>query len=223
MNTQRFGIPVIIAASLHGALFLITHEPPAYAAPPEKPRVVREIPIGLEPLTIHEESDDPSAASSGGPRPLPSMPDVPPLDDRSSDFTVPVESTFPPITIDRGMDKLPPMPFGPGDGRDGPRSGIPRNIVDLGKLDRIPRAVAQPSPDYPQTLRVDGVDGAVTVEFVVGTDGRVIKAEAVKWTRREFVEPAVRAVWRWRFEPGTQGGRKVSFRMAVPIEFNAER
>lgn len=223
MNTQRFGIPVIIAASLHGALFLITREPPIYAAPPEKPRVVREIPLIDEPLAIHEESDDSSAASSGGPRPLPSMPEVPPLDDRSSEFTVPVEPTFPPIAIDRGVDRLPPMPFGTGDGTGGPVSGIPRNIVDLGKLDRIPRAVAQPSPDYPQTLRVDGVDGAVTVEFVVGTDGRVIKAEAVKWTRREFVEPAVRAVWRWRFEPGTQGGRKVSFRMAVPIEFNAAR
>jgi hypothetical protein len=28
-------------------------------------------------------------------------------------------------------------------------------------------------------------------------------------------------VLRWRFEPGTIGGRRVSFRMAVPIEFNA--
>ena len=81
--------------------------------------------------------------------------------------------------------------------------------------------MVQRAPGYPEMLRRDGVDGSVTVEFVVGTDGRVLQAEAVKWSHREFVEPAVRAVREWRFEPGTQGGRKVRFRMAVPIEFNA--
>lgn len=221
MNTKRYGLPVIIAAGLHGALFLITVDPPAQAAPPEKPPVIREIPLDPEPFEIPDNPETPIATSSGGPRPLPSTPDVPPLDHRNSDFTVPVETSFPPITIERGPDKIPALPFGPGDGTDGPVSGIPRNIVDHGQLDRVPRAVVQPSPRYPEMLRRDGVDGSVTVEFVVGTDGRVLHAEVVKWSHREFVEPAVRAVREWRFEPGKQNGRKVKFRMAVPIEFNA--
>jgi protein TonB len=108
------------------------------------------------------------------------------------------------------------MEVGPGDlGNAG--------IIGVTNLDRAPRAMVQPSPDYPTSLRHDGIGGTVTVEFVVDTGGRVMSAEAVKWTRREFVEPAVRAVLRWRFEPGTLDGRKVRFRMAVPIEFNAER
>ena len=221
MNTQRYGLPVIIAASLHGALFLITVDPPISAAPLEKPTVIREVPLYPDSIEIPDATEESSATATGGPRPLPSTPDVPPIDDRSSDFTVPVETSFPPITIDRGPNKIPQLPFGPGDGTDEPVSGIPRNIVGHDQLDRVPRAVVRRTPIYPDGPRQAGLDGSVTVEFVVGTDGRVLHAEAVKWSHREFVEPAVRAVREWRFEPGTQGGRKVRFRMAVPIEFNA--
>lgn len=221
MNTKRYGLPVIIAASLHGALFLITVDPPIVAAPVGNPTVIKEVPLYSDSIEIPDTTEESTATSSGGPRPLPSTPDVPPIADRSSNFTVPVETSFPPITIDRGPNKIPPLPFGPGDGTDGPASGIPRNIVDHSRLDRVPRAVVQSSPRYPELLRRDRIGGSVTVEFVVGTDGRVLQAEAVKWSHREFVEPAVRAVREWRFEPGKQGGRKVRFRMAVPIEFNA--
>jgi protein TonB len=132
---------------------------------------------------------------------------------------VPREST----TLVPDVVKLPGpenIGFGPnigGPGGPGGPIGVPRAI----DLDRAPRTIAQPSPDYPYALKHDGVDGSVTVEFIVGTDGRVISAEAVKWTRREFVDSAVKAVLRWRFEPGTMNGRKVRFRMAVPIEFNS--
>lgn len=220
MNIQRFKWPVIIAASLHGALFLVMPDTPAAAASPVQPRVVREIPLNPEPVAMPEDPHETDvAATAGGPRPLPTTPEVPPVDLRHADFTVPVEASMPSITIDRRLDRIPSLPFGrEGDGSDGP--SIPRNIVDSRLLDRAPRAVAQPSPDYPRALYNDGVGGSVTVEFVVDMSGRVVTAEAVRWTHREFVDPAVRAVLRWRFEPGTIGGRKVRFRMAVPMEFN---
>ena len=105
---------------------------------------------------------------------------------------------------------------GPGDG-----PGSFPSVPDIRSLDRVPRATVRPVPSYPDAMRKSGTSGSVTVEFVVDTTGRVVTAEAVRWTHREFVDPAVLAVLRWRFEPGTMNGRKVSFRMAVPIEFNA--
>lgn len=222
MNTQRFGLPVIIAAGLHGALFLILPESPVANAAPPVVRPADRPPVPPEPIEIplNGEVSDP-AEPSGGPRPLPATPDVPPLDPGKTEFTVPVEVSVPPVEVDRRRDKIPPMPFGPGDG-SGNGPAIPRNIVDSRMLDRAPRAVAQQSPDYPRTLHNEGVGGSVMVEFVVDTTGRVISAEAVRWTHREFVDPAVRAVLRWKFEPGTVGGRKVRFRMAVPMEFNPD-
>ncbi len=70
---------------------------------------------------------------------------------------------------------------------------------------------------------MDGIGGSVTVEFDVNTEGRVVRAEAVSFTHREFVEPAVRAVRRWRFEPGRRNNRVVPFRLVVPIEFGLDR
>lgn len=81
--------------------------------------------------------------------------------------------------------------------------------------------MSQPAPTYPYAMRTAGITGSVVVEFVVNMAGEVITADAVKWTHRDFVDPAVRAVMHWRFEPGTVQGKKVRFRMAVPIEFNA--
>jgi len=56
----------------------------------------------------------------------------------------------------------------------------------------------------------------------VDTTGRVVRAEGIRYTDREFVDPAVRAVRQWRFEPGRRNGKAGSFRMAVPIEFGIE-
>ncbi len=221
MNIRRFGLPVIIAAALHGALFLISAEPEVVViTPPTKLVPITFTPIQEEPVaTPPDDTDGKSPVSSASASSLPSLPDVPaPLINPGEVFTVPVtpyNQSIDPVKDLRGVTGLP-------DGNrigDGP-VGFP-SIPGVDKLDRMPRAVAQPSPNYPEMLRREGVNGSVTVEFVVGTDGRVVQAEAVKWSRREFVEPAVRAVWRWRFEPGTQHGRKVSFRMAVPMEFTA--
>ncbi len=223
MNTHRFGIPVIIAAALHGALFLVSKEPEIIVdiASPVKITEITLKPESPERIEMQPDSPAESSAPAGGPvKALPETPEVVTPLRGDETFLVPISTHRPtPETITDLKDYrgLPP-------GTDTGIGvwGVP-SVPDVHKLDRVPRAVVQNSPTYPDALRRDGIDGSVTVEFVVGIDGNVLKAEAVKWTRREFVEPAVRAVLRWRFEPGTQGGRKVSFRMAVPIEFNAER
>jgi protein TonB len=221
MNIQRFGMPVIIAAALHGALFLVSAEPEEVViTAPTKPVPITFTPMQEEPIATPPEdsASDSDTAASGPANPLPMQPDVIPPLTPDHGITVPItpyRQAIDPVKDLRGVTGLP----GGNEFGTGP-VGRP-SIPGVDKLDRVPRAVTQTSPTYPDLMRREGVDGTVTVEFVVGTDGRVVQAEAVKWSRREFVEPAVRAVWRWRFEPGTQNGRKVSFRMAVPIQFSA--
>jgi outer membrane biosynthesis protein TonB len=38
-----------------------------------------------------------------------------------------------------------------------------------------------------------------------------------------FADAALRAVARWKFEPGLKNGRHVRFRMSVPIMFRIDR
>lgn len=220
MTIARYKWPVVIAASLHGALFLAFPVDPVTAAP--RPAEAPPLPpIPPVPSVDEIEVTESGGGDAGEPvAALPRQPERPLLDPPDAAFkTAPVERAAPlkPVPDLNGR-----LSAGGGLGEGGWNMGAPR-IWHTGELDRPPRAMAQTPPDYPYALRSAGVSGSVTVEFLVGTDGHVLSAEAVRWTHREFRDPAVRAVYRWRFEPGTVDGRKVRFRMAVPIEFTADR
>lgn len=218
MNITRYKWPAVVAASLHGALFVAFPPDSVSIFVPEKTKA----PEAPPPLVIPVELTPPEAGggdagdSHARAQEAPTMPDIPSPADLKPEFTVPV--------VDASFERKPlttliPPATGlePGDG-SGTRFGT--FVSDPGTLDRTPRAIAQPEPGIPYEFKRSGSQGSVTVEFIVGVDGRVLSAEASKWSHRELVDPAVRAVYRWKFEPGTVQGRKVRFRMAVPIEFN---
>lgn len=222
MKYQRYVLPAFAAAALHAVLLFAipTTEVDAVIRPPDTtlitlppmPRFPIETPV--EPSPANEATRPVSPVKQGGGPPRPT------LDERivgsEEDFN------FTPDRTSRKElwkgDSLSPFPPGPGIG-PGDWSGQPPAIIDVGALDRPPRARAQPAPEYPAALRRDQIEGDVVVEFDVDTSGRVVSARIVGGGHREFEQAAVRAVLRWRFEPGRSGGRVVPFRMAVPIGF----
>jgi periplasmic protein TonB len=92
-------------------------------------------------------------------------------------------------------------------------------IFNLADLDRPPTAVFQATPPYPFELKRQGVEGQVTVEFIVDAKGEVVQAKAIASTNPGFEEAAVVGVLKWKFKPGRKGGRNVASRMLVPIKF----
>jgi TonB family protein len=213
MNPQRYLMPVIIAAGLHGALVYCFSDstPPMVSVRPERPAIVPDWPR----IEVTAPPPDSGEAGIGQAEPLPSQPDIPrpaAEDIFSVNVTPAAESIRPVVNLPAKRTGL----VGPD--VIGARWGRP-SLPDPGTLDRVPRATVRPAPAYPGHLR--STNGSVTVEFVVDTAGRVVSAEALRWTHRDFVEPTVQAVLRWRFEPGTIKGRKVNFRMAIPVEFVA--
>ena len=217
MNIQRYTLPVVIAAGFHGALFLglsdSSHGNTKAVEPP--PKVLTAFP----PDELFQRSDDnESSPSDSSPSGSPAVPDLPEVIAPSNkmDFVTPVVEH---PRANKPVSTLTDFNGGPEGPTSGPWTGPRPGPVDLSKLDRAPRATAQMSPDFPSTMRQQGIAGSVTVEFEVNKEGRVVRAEALSYTRREFVEAALRAVRNWHFEPGKQNGRPVSFRMAVPIEF----
>ena len=217
MNILRYRWPAIVAAGLHGALFIsLPHpgiDPVAKAivespAPPPRPENLIQF---EDPDTAATGEDKPTASSPA----LPDIPETPtpPSLDRVA-ITIPVRENMTVRPDTRLIIRR--------DGVDGPlQDGVPNigKISGWKDLDRVPRATAQIPPDYPATMRQNSEKGSVMVQFDVDTSGRVVRAEAVRYTHREFVDPAVRAVMKWHFEPGKRQGRAVPFRMAVPIEF----
>jgi protein TonB len=114
----------------------------------------------------------------------------------SSDFTVP--------TIDVGGQ-------------------IDEIIYELEDLTRAPRPISQRAPTYPPELRRAGISGTVVLMFVVRDDGTTSNITVERSDNPAFEEPAVRAVRKWRFEPGEKDGKAVNTRVRIPIPFKFNR
>lgn len=222
MNIQRFILPASIAATLHVALLWAlpreeyTRLVPVILAPPERgpdPQKPED-----PPLLPTEKNPDtkPVQPLSGGPTP-PEIPEVAVVP-RPGILTLPLD---PHPKYGGEVTKIIPPTFGPGEERG--TSGVSGGpVFSPGDLDRMPSARAQIAPDYPFALKHAGIDGSVLVEFDVDRTGRVAGARVLRSAHREFEEPTLRAVLKWRFEPGRRNGQAVPFRMQVPVDFHLE-
>jgi len=73
-------------------------------------------------------------------------------------------------------------------------------------------------PEYPYAARRAHVQGTVTVDTVVGADGKVLEANAVSGSP-QLVDAATAAVRQWHYKPYVVSGKKVPFRTQVPVTF----
>lgn len=91
------------------------------------------------------------------------------------------------------------------------------------QLFMAPRPIKQSAPHYPDPARRHGLQGATQVLFVVGKDGDVLDAVATSSTDPVFVDSAVKAVRKWKFEPGSIDGKPVNTRCRIVIPFKFRR
>ncbi len=216
----KFILPVIFALTAHVFLLFglpgrapVTVAAPEDASPPpnDRPKVLIEDPVTT--ARAPGETDPGPKRTNGITSRIEEVPVYPPgpiaieiprLPGTKSDISsVRISETW--IT-DRGSE-----------------TGDPGRLLKPTDLDRIPRARTQPPPVYPREMAGLGIEGSVVVDFWVDEAGNAHDPTVVSATRREFEEAAVRAVARWKFEPGYLNGRRVRFRMSVPLVFKLDR
>ena len=77
---------------------------------------------------------------------------------------------------------------------------------------------------YPEAALMEGVQGRVMVDFVIGKDGKVTDVRVVKSVSPELDAEAVKVVSaspKWK--PGRRAGEKVRVSMTIPVEFRLEK
>ena len=218
---RHFLVPATIAAALHaGLLFGIRPSKTAAVASEPKPPVIDFVKKVVEFIvdSVPPEGADRSAPprpADAAPPVLPELPAAQPVDAfPMPPPAVPGPASLVPVTT------IPPGPFGPAsDLPTGPGVG-PGGVWKGTDLDRTPRTRSQTPPAYPFEAKKDGRSGTVTVEFVVDETGAVLTPRITDSTDAVFNDSALRAIARWRFEPGRKDGRVVRFRMAVPVVFS---
>jgi TonB family protein len=82
-----------------------------------------------------------------------------------------------------------------------------------------PVVVTHVRPEYPARLHDAGVQGIVTLQGVISTDGRITQITAVTPTQPELEDVARAAVSRWRYVPTHLHGVPVDTHITVVIEF----
>jgi TonB family protein len=83
----------------------------------------------------------------------------------------------------------------------------------------MPKPIRRFDPEYPEILLSNSMRGEVLVEFVVSSTGSVAESKVIRSTHPAFDEPALEAIRKWKFEPGTRNGEPVNIRMQQPISF----
>lgn len=99
-------------------------------------------------------------------------------------------------------------------------------LYQAGDLDGPLVPVGNAKPLYPMKAKRRKIQGVVTVEFIVGLDGRVEELKIVDYAPPEiagiFDQSVIQGVSTWRFAPGTAEGRPVRSLARAPIEFVLE-
>lgn len=93
-----------------------------------------------------------------------------------------------------------------------------------GDLDAPPQPTRKFPPTYPSSLLSKGIGGRVLVSCTVDATGKVI-ATSIKSSsgHPELDKSAINAVNRWRFKPGTRGGKQVKSVAVVPFNFEVNK
>ena len=136
----------------------------------------------------------------------------------------PVDLTTAPITdgeeFTRGVGQDPG-----GSGRRG-LGGPIEGVLEERYVDRSPRILGSPiQPDFPASLRQRGINGRVSMQFVVDTLGRAEMSglRVVEASDPLFAQSVRAVLGRYRFSPGEVGGQKVRTLVQLPFDFTLVR
>ncbi len=87
------------------------------------------------------------------------------------------------------------------------------------EVDQVPHVV-KAFLEYPRRARRRGIEGAVTLKCLVGSDGRVSKSAVVNATPEGiFEKSALESIRRYVFKPGYYKGKPVATWVILPIHY----
>jgi periplasmic protein TonB len=181
------------------------------------PQVARDT-IRVDLAIVEERPDDPPSVPPAPP--LPSAPTVPNRPTAGPSVELPELDFHGPVTAVPPLANPSATPLTQLPGRPDSAPSVFRSA----EVDELPRLLRDLHPEYPRVLRSAGVSGAVEIEYVVGTDGRVDSASLhVRTTDHDqFTASVVQALRGARFRAAQRSGQPVAVLVRQTIRFRSE-
>lgn len=92
-------------------------------------------------------------------------------------------------------------------------------VYEVETVEYKPQPIRQIAPTYPSALKMNRINGKVTIVFIVDEEGNVVAPRVESATHKEFMQPALEAIKRWKFSPGYMNGKAVKVRVRAPLIF----
>ena len=82
--------------------------------------------------------------------------------------------------------------------------------------------IASRVPVYPETAKIDGVEGEVVLQAIISTGGTVKRVHVLQGDSR-LRSAATEAVYKWRYRPYLLNGRPVDVATTITVDFDLDR
>lgn len=82
--------------------------------------------------------------------------------------------------------------------------------------------IASRVPVYPETAKIDGVEGSVVLQAIISTGGTVKRVHVLQGDSR-LRSAATEAVYKWRYRPYLLNGRPVDVATTITVDFDLDR
>jgi len=133
-------------------------------------------------------------------------------------ITFPVLFNFPAGAEPVATQDPRPTPSGRGSGSAAPPWPAADGAVRIGGNIRPPVQTRKATPVYPRDAQADRVSGAVFLEILIGTNGKVKDARVLRSVPL-LDTAAIEAVRKWEYEPTLVNGMPVPVVMQVTVTF----
>lgn len=99
-----------------------------------------------------------------------------------------------------------------------------RNLGDPTEKDLTPpKRIDAPQPHYTSLARQNGVQGAIVIQAIIDTQGRVVCPDILRGLPYGLNDAALDAILDWRFEPATLDGEPVHVYYNLTVSFAIQR
>ena len=178
-----------------------------YSEPPTPPPIEEQEEVVMEEVIQTKQIETPP------PPPRPPVPVEVPNDEIIEDEILDLDAE---LDLDGPLDLPPPPP--PSDEEEEDFFVVVETMPQLqGGLADLQRKVK-----YPEMARRAGIEGRVTVQFIVNEQGRVENPRVIRGIGGGCDEAALEAVKQAKFTPGMQRGRAVRVQYSLPIVFRLQ-
>ncbi len=175
----------------------------------EPPKVIE---LDEQEVVEMEEVIQTEQVETPPPPPRPPVPVEVPNDEIIEDEVIDLDAE---LDMDQQMD-LPPPPEEEEEEEDFfvVVEQMPKLIGGMAEL--------QSNVEYPEMARKAGIEGRVTIQFIVNENGEVENPRVVRGIGGGCDEAALKAVRQAEFEPGQQRGRPVRVQYSLSINFRLD-